>query len=289
MRILQTDSEKKAFAITSTIFALLLLLFFFFKITQVTPQLDVIGGEIAINFGTSEKGKGVKQPKEIIQSQPEVEHVVDPEVPMQETVAPKPNETPKVVTQNTLQTPVVKKPVEKEVEKKKEEPTKVEKKETQEVTKPVEAPKPSKSTNDALASFINGPTQKAEPQSGQGNSSTAGDQGSISGDIYSNSLYGAGKGNGSGGGASWGLNGRSLASSGQVSPNCNEIGTVVVEIKVDKAGKVISAEHTKGTTNSAKCLTDAAIATAKTFRWKPDANAPETQIGFIVINFRVGA
>ena len=41
-------------------------------------------------------------------------------------------------------------------------------------------------------------------------------------------------------------------------------------------------------TNSDPCLVNPAIATAKTFKWQPDANAPDTQIGFVVVNFQVG-
>lgn len=272
MKILQADSEKKAFAITSTVFAILFLLFFFYKI--ITPvseeQPFLLGGEIAINFGNSEVGRGDVQPTEPIAMEPEPERAA--------AVETKPTVEP-IVTQNTVAVPVVKKTEDKP--KPKEEPKK-------EVTKPKPDPKPSQSTSDALASLINGPKTAGEKSEGQGNSNKGGDQGKLDGDMYSNSTYGSGKGQGSGSGTSWGLNGRALANRGQVVPNCNEVGTVVVEIRVDKSGRVISAQHTKGTTNSAKCLTDAAIATAKTFRWKEDDKAPNTQVGFIVINFKVG-
>ncbi|MDM1346822.1 energy transducer TonB [Myroides marinus] len=271
MKILQSESEKKAFAITSTVFAILFLLFFFYKIITPVPQEQpfLLGGEIAINFGNSEVGKGDVQPTEPIAMQPEPE----------QQAAVETTTTEPVVTQNKVDVSVVKKTEDKP--KPKEEPKK-------EVVKPKPDPKPSQSTTDALASLINGPKTSGEKSEGQGNSSKGGDQGKLDGDMYSNSTYGSGKGQGSGNGTSWGLNGRALATRGQVVPNCNEVGTVVVEIRVDKSGKVVSAQHTKGTTNSAKCLTDAAIATAKTFRWKADDNAPNIQVGFIVINFKVG-
>ncbi|MEC4113099.1 energy transducer TonB [Myroides pelagicus] len=273
MKFLQTDSERKAFSITSTVFVLLLLLFFFYKITQPTPDPYLLGGEIAINFGNSDQGKGEVPVKDIVETQPEVQAV---EQPVSET-------TPPVTVQNTVETPVVKKVDDKP---KKEEVKKevVEKKPT-----PKPDPKPSQTTTDALASLINGPATKGEQTKGSGTSTKEGTQGTLDGDVYANSFYGKGKGQGSGGGTSWGLNGRSLASKGQVVPDCNEVGTVVVEIRVDKSGNVVSARYAQGTTNSAKCLTDAAISTAKTFRWKPDDKAPATQVGFIVINFRVGS
>ena len=266
MTFFKTEHEKRSFTITSLFFVLLFLLFFFYKFTSITVEPPIMGGEIAINFGTTEKGKGTVQPTKPIESAPEPE------------VATKPVTAEKVVTtQKTAEAPVVKAADKASVQK--------------ETAKPVKTdPKPttSKTTNDALASLINGPVSKGE-QGGQGNDQEGGDAGKITGDIYANSTYGSGRGEGAGNGASWGLNGRALASRGQVVPDCNEQGTVVLQIRVDRNGRVIAANHTRGTTNSAKCLTDAAIATAKTFRWKPDTKAPEVQVGFIVINFRVGA
>ncbi len=272
MKILQEESQRRSFAITSTIFVVLLLLIFFWKLTSVQTDPLPTGGEIAINFGNSKTGSGKVQPNEEVQTQPEAQKL--PEVI--------PVQTQEVLTQNTVETPVVKKP----------NPTPEVKEVEPEVViqpEPKPDPKPSQSTTDALASLINGPKSSGKPIEGQGSSTSGADQGALHGDMYSNSTYGNGQGQSSGGGASWGLNGRSLATRGQVVPDCNEVGTVVIEIRVDKTGRVVSAQHTKGTTNSAKCLTDAAIATAKTFRWKPDNNAPNTQIGFIVINFRVGS
>ncbi|MHC5202588.1 energy transducer TonB [Myroides sp. LJL119] len=273
MKILQNDSERKSFAITSSLFVVLLLLCFFWTLPKSDQQPVLTGGEIAINFGTSNVGKGQVQPKQVAESQPVQE--VSPQV--------QPVQSEPVVTQKVVETPVVAKT----------EPVVNPKQTTPEIqkNKPEVEPekKPSQSTQDALASLINGPKVSGDKLEGQGDTNQSGDQGSIQGDMYSNSTYGSGKGQGAGSGTSWGLNGRSLANRGQVVPDCNEVGTVVVEIRVDKQGKVISAQHTKGTTNSAKCLTDAAIATAKTFRWKPDDKAPSVQIGFIVINFRLGA
>lgn len=265
MKFLQTENEKKSFTITSLVFVLLFLLFFLYKFTSITVEPPVMGGEIAINFGTTEKGKGPVQPTKPIESAPQPE------------VAPKPVKAEEqVVTQKTTAAPVVKTTDQPKVSKEEAKPVKVAPK-----------PTPSKSTNDALASIINGPASKGS-EGGQGDSDQAGDAGKITGDMYASSTFGSGRGQGAGEGASWGLNGRSLASRGQVVPNCNEQGTVVLQIRVDRSGRVVAANHTKGTTNSAKCLTDAALATAKTFRWKPDNNAPEIQIGFIVINFKVG-
>jgi hypothetical protein len=90
-------------------------------------------------------------------------------------------------------------------------------------------------------------------------------------------------------GFGFGLAGRSLASKGSVTPDCNEEGRVVVAITVDRSGKVIAADPgVKGSTNNAPCLLAPAKATALMYQWAPDAQAPEKQIGFVVINFKLG-
>ena len=86
----------------------------------------------------------------------------------------------------------------------------------------------------------------------------------------------------------YGLNGRNLRSSGLVSHECNEEGIVVVKILVDPSGNVISADPgVKGSTNIDNCLLDPAKKTALTFKWFPDKNAPDKQVGFVVIQFRL--
>ena len=105
MKILQTESERKSFIITVLLFLLMLLLFIFYKISYKVEESPIMGGEIAINFGTSDLGKGEVQPEEEVEMSPVLEEVVKLEV---ETVA----ETP-VITQNVISTPVVKKAVEK--------------------------------------------------------------------------------------------------------------------------------------------------------------------------------
>ena len=80
-----------------------------------------------------------------------------------------------------------------------------------------------------------------------------------------------------------------MASKGSVTPDCNEEGRVVVAITVDRSGKVISADPgVKGSTNNAPCLLAPAKATAFMYQWAPDVEAPEKQIGFVVINFKLG-
>ena len=64
-------------------------------------------------------------------------------------------------------------------------------------------------------------------------------------------------------------------------------GDGVVKVVVNKQGRVISAAMSRGTTNSSACLVKPCIEKAKSFTWKADTNAPDTQIGYIVFFFAI--
>ena len=264
MKYLETEEEKKSFAITSIIFVILFILFFYLGLTSLDPPPE---NGIAVNFGTTEFGSGNIQPTEAIQSAPKA-------VAAKEAAASNEN----VLSQDIEEAVVIK-------EAKKIQPTKETAKEEVK-PKPKEIPKPSKSTSDALSSLINGPKSDGKAQGGEGNDNVAGDKGSPNGNPYANSYYGSGSGSGNGSG--WGLNGRSISSRGKEVQKCNEFGTVVVQITVNRNGNVIAAKYTKGTTNTNPCLIEPALATARKYRWQPDPKAPETQIGFITVNFKIG-
>ena len=69
-------------------------------------------------------------------------------------------------------------------------------------------------------------------------------------------------------------------------PDCQEEGTVVVQIQVNKNGKVIYAlAGVKGTTNSAPCLLKPAKAAALKTKWNVDDKAPVKQTGTIIYKF----
>lgn len=286
MKILETEHEKKSFAITVTLFILLFLFLLLIKLSvAILPEeLDGGGGggEIAINFGNSEVGSGKNYQSK------------DLSAPIAKSVPVKTvTHVEKVLTQETAEAPVISQP-----------------KNTEKINtpKPIvkETPKPSKSTTDALSSILNGSNN-----AGDGNDKSGGNKGKVTGDpnakgysggggsgtgtgggngsgngLGSGSGYGNGSGSGTGSGNGWKLSGRKLSSSGKVVQKCNEYGTVVVQITVNRNGDVIGAKYSKGTTNTAPCLIEPAIATAKKYKWQPDPTAPETQIGFITVNFK---
>ena len=263
MKYIETEEEKKSFAITSIIFVILFVLFFYLGLTSLDPPPE---NGIAINFGTTDFGSGNIQPTEAIQSAPKA-------TAAKEAAASNDD----VLSQDIEEAVVIK-------EAKKIQPTKQTAKEEVK-PKPKEIPKPSKSTSDALSSLINGPKSDGKAQGGEGNDNIAGDKGSPNGNPYANSYYGSGSGSGNGSG--WGLNGRSISSRGKEVQKCNEFGTVVVQITVNRNGNVIAAKYIKGTTNTNPCLVEPALATARKYKWQPDSKAPETQVGFITVNFKI--
>jgi hypothetical protein len=106
---------------------------------------------------------------------------------------------------------------------------------------------------------------------------------------YANSFYGDGYSKESNKNVNWSLAGRKLVENTITVPDCNESGKVVVKIWVNKQGYITKLAYTKiGSTTSDVCLIQAALKTAKTYKWKPDNNAPDTQIGYVVVNFTVG-
>jgi TonB family protein len=262
MKYLETEEEKKSFIITTIIFVILFVLFFYLGLTSLDPPPE---NGIAINFGTTEFGSGNIQPTEAIQSAP------------QTTAAKQAASSDDEILSQDIEEALVLKQVKKAQQTKEI---------AKEEVKPKEIPKPSKSTSDALSSLINGPKSDGKAKGGEGNDNVAGDKGSLNGDPYANSYYGAG--NGTGNGSGWGLKGRNISSRGKEVQKCNEFGTVVVQITVNRNGNVIAAKYTKGTTNTNPCLIEPALATARKYKWQPDPNAPATQIGFITVNFKLG-
>jgi outer membrane biosynthesis protein TonB len=287
MKVLETEHEKKSFALTTAFFILLFLLLLFLKLTvdPIPAELEGGGGggEIAINFGNSEVGSGKNYQSKNLS------------VPIAKVVPVKTvSKVEKVLTQETTEAPVISQT-----------------KNTEKVitAKPIvkEVLKPSKSTSDALSSIMNGSNK-----SGDGNDKTGGNKGKINGDPNAKGYNGgggsgtgtgggngsgtglgtgSGYGNGSGSGTGTGnyqLGNRKAVSKPSPKYLCNEQGTVVVQIAVDRNGTVISANPgVKGTDNTAKCLLDQARIAAMNTKWQSDNTAPDKQIGKIIYNFKL--
>ena len=284
MGFLNTPHKKKSALLTSMITLLLLLFFSLIGLSYFDPPISY---GMEVNFGTASQGQGNTQPK-LPPKQVEQQKVQPKNEAPKSTPKVAAIKTPKVVTQKEASVPVVKEET-KTTPKPKVEETKAPSKEVQEEVKKVEPPKPtvSKSTKEVLSNLLKASDKSGENQEGEGDDQTPGDKGKVEGNPYASSYYGTaglgGKGNG------FGLNGRSLQNQGSVTQECNQEGVVVVRITVDKNGSVVAAEAgVKGTTNSHLCLLEPAKKTAFMHKWFSDPNAPTKQVGFVVVNFKLG-
>lgn len=236
---------------------LLLLVFWFFGLSYMEPKPE---DGIVINFGqVAEAGGEEFLPTEQAQdAQPE------------EVVTETQDALDEVLTQDATDAPAV---TTKKEEKPKEE-------------KPKEDPKPKVDSrlSDALKGIKN------NPASGEGPNTGAGDQGDPNGDPTSKSYTGGG-GGGAGGNGNYLLGNRRALSTPKPDYNCPDEGKVVVKIRVDRSGKVISAEAgvniPKASTNTiSACLYKKAEEAAKNTKWEADPKALDIQIGYIIYNFQ---
>ena len=291
MPFLDTRHKKKSFTLTTLLLSALLLLLFYIGLTYLDPPIEK---GIAINFGTTDFGSGKVQPKEKIrqeprQVQPKPVQETPPTAQPQQSAPDEPVE--KVLTSNDEET--IKINQQKEAKRKAEEAAKRAKAEAERIANEKRAAEERKRREQEnkkknLDALIGGIGKSDGTTTGsEGDDSRQGDKGDPAGNPYATSYYGA-PGTGSGGGG-YGLNGRSLVSKGAVRQECNEDGRVVVRIVVDRNGRVVKATPgVKGTTNNAPCLLEPARKTALLHKWNLDSKAPSQQIGFVVVNFKLG-
>ncbi len=276
MKYLETKHERNSAKITSLIVLILLLLLFVVGPPYMDPPLEY---GVAVNFGTSDVGSGDIQPKKPIKSEPREVFPQVEETKSEPTTPSKASEN--VLTADNAEAIAIKKQKEIADAKAKAE---ADAKAAEQKKKQEEADKKAK-----LDALIGG-VKKSDGKTagGEGDDKTPGDKGQLDGDPYAPSYFGTG-GNGSGGsgGSGYGLNGRGKPSNGKVVPKCDEEGRVVVEIHVNRDGRVTKAiPGVKGTTGDL-CLYEAAKQTALTYKWPADSKAPANQIGFVKIDFSV--
>lgn len=269
MPVLETKHKRKSAVITVVILMLLVFGIFNYGMHYLDPPEEY---GLAINFGTSEVGSGepVEKTKNI--STPKV-------VERQEVVEEEVKEIPKEIIEEEIITDETVKDVP-VVEKVKKEPVKeVVKKE---IPKKKPKPKPSKETQDALNNLLKGNAADGN-RKGEGDTKESGVKGEEKGDENSSKYYGN---TGSGSDVNYNLAGRKALSKPIEQPDCQEEGTVVVRIQVDKNGKVIRAiPGVKGSTNTAACLLKPAREAALKTKWNADRNAPTKQTGTIIYKF----
>jgi outer membrane biosynthesis protein TonB len=254
------------------------------------------GGGVTVNFGDSELGSGDNFDSKELDVITNTQLVPAEETPQEDIISEETDadKTDVVIPKNEpVKNPKVL--VKPEVVK------------TVEVKKPVE-----RKVDDAVANLI-----KGNKKGGGGESKTAGNQGLSNGDINSKGYSGSGgsgggtgggngsgngkgtgsgsgsgsgggngNGNGKGNGSGYSLAGRTALNKPAPVYNCNEEGTVVVQITVNKEGKVIEAKPgARGTTNTAACLASQAKIAALNTKWSPSPDGNENQVGTIKYNF----
>jgi len=265
------EHKRKAVIEATIVMILLVVLMFISGLTYLDPPPET---GIAVNFGTTDLGKGAVQPQhntppQPVQQKPEPEPVSEPEV------------KEKVLTQDNDEAPVIKEKPKKKKPKKQTKPKKTK-------PKPDPKPQPDKNITDILNNVNNAPGSDTNNSSGEGNDNQAGDKGSTSGDPNASGYYGSGGKGNRGGTGNYRLGSRRALTKPKPKFTCNEEGKVVVKIYVNRDGRVIKAvPGVKGSTNNAPCLLQAAKQAALQTKWSSDSKAPDTQIGKIIYNFKV--
>jgi len=296
MALLETKFERQSFGLTTVLLLGLVLLLFFVGLTYLDPP-DENG--ILISFGNSNAAAPIttstteQQPEPTPSPKQPEQEVTPPPIPVEETSKDEveevltedrsevviPKEEPKVEEVAPTPKETIKEPPKEEVKEPVKERTP---KEEVQVEATPEPPKPDQKTTDVLSSILGAP----EAESSQGDQIGNTQQGDPSGDPYAARFYGSPDASGTEG---YGLSGRNLSGFQVYKQTCDEEGTVVVRILVDNNGRVIEADPgIRGTTNNASCLLEPAKRTALSYRFDPDSNAPNRQIGFVVIHFKLG-
>jgi colicin import membrane protein len=290
-----TESQKRgAFATVVFHTAVLLILLFFGFITPFPPLPE---GGFTFDFGDSETGIGLEEPSAGQPNNKQLTKIKSDVIP---TVAAKPAKSkPAVKEEGALLTQDYEKSVAiNTAEKKKAENEKKLKLENERILK--EEAEKQKRLEEAEAKQIGeinsraknafgagGKTVTDSRSTGQGVTYGPGNQGSPDGVPGANQYgLGGGYGNGRGDGPSFSLSGRSAQSLPKPSFPGNESGIVVVEVTVNKFGKVTEAlPGVKGSNTINSDLLQAAKKAALSASFNSDVNAPAFQKGTITYHF----
>lgn len=282
MRYFKTKYEKDSAKITLLI-SLILLLMIFVMGPQHLEEPEEYG--VAVNFGTTNFGKGNIQPKNPIKSEPrEVNEPPQPNVSKTEPTKSSEVKEEEVLTQETEEAIAIRKKKEAEAKAKAIAEAKA-KAEAERIAKEKREQEKKRKELDALIGGVS--KSDGSETGGEGDDDKAGDKGQLDGNPYAPSYFG-GSGPGKGG-VGYGLGGRGRPTRSIYKQDCNEFGLVVVKIVVNRSGNVVSATPgVRGTTNTASCLLEPAKRIALSHKWPADSKAPAKQIGFVSINFDVG-
>ena len=286
----KVPTEKGKGLAGSIIIHLVLLLILVFVGFKIPPPPEFEEG-IMVNFGTDETGSGLIEP-----SPPAMQEQASPPPSPSQTVK---SEDEPLLTQNDEEAPEVKK-VDPNAEKKRIEKENAERirreeleaerkrKEQEEIErKRIEAEQQRQTeiinrTKNALAGSKNAGTNSTS----EGVTGGPGNQGVVTGNVDSK-VRGPGGGTGNSG-ISYDLQGRGFQKLPSPKYDYQGEGRVVVEVSVDREGKVIQAiPGTKGSTTLDEYLLKVAKDAAMEARFEAKPDAPAVQKGTITYNFKL--
>lgn len=256
----ENKNRKKGLLVTILVHLGLIIAFSFLGLTYMIPPPEEEG--ITINFGTTDAGMNNIQnetPSETNENSPT-------ETEVSETI-PEEMVEDDIITQNIEDAPSIDKKdeVEKTVEKPKE--------------KEKEQPQTDKNLSDAINKWK---TKNTDQGGGDGNTDQIGDQGDINGDKNSKNYDGGGSGDG----ISFNLNGRNMVKRPVINDNSQETGKVIVDIIVDRYGKVLRATPgARGSTTTDAVLYRKAKKAAMETKFDANPDAPEEQRGQMTFIF----
>ena len=244
---------------TVVVHAVMLVCIFIFGIKYLDPP--PFGGMV-VAFGMDEDGSGAPALNEVI---PQAE----PEAPQTAPVVEVPEEA---FLSQEEESPVEVKKQEKVEEKKPE-------KKPDPVPEPPKEPQPSKTTSQALANILS-PGTDASKGDGQGAGYKGLPQGSLSSDNYGAA--------GVGGDGNYQLAGRRALTKPKPEYSGSDQGRVVVRVRVDRQGNVISAKYSlQGTEVTDPQLIRNAEEAARRTKWQANPSAELEQEGVIIYDFSV--
>jgi hypothetical protein len=290
-KTMENKSENKIYGIIGTLLfhGIALLIFYLIVfITPLPPFPEEGGGGLEVNFGTDEFGSGDVQPIEVAGNEADVDETQEPVIEKVK-ITSNSSAAEKVITHETGEE--VKMNLGKSEAK------------ASETAMNTESEKPfveeKKVDNRILYKKKKGSLASA---ASEGENGGKGDQGSPDGSFTTKYHGNGGKGRGNGfgdgegdgdGSGKYGKSGITYSLIGRKSSKLpvpkasfSEEGRVVVEIKVDQNGVVVSAKPgAKGSTTQNPQLLEIARGAAMSATFNVDNDAPDVQKGTIVYNF----
>lgn len=269
--------DSHIYASVGTVVCLLLLLLLLFKLSMTAPMMEEEEG-IVVTFGTAEDGGGMPDatPVDAITQVEQIPAPAAPEKPSNNDLMVQDDEESLALAKQreeearrkALEEELIRQRREAEAKAEAERVAK-EKALAEQRAKEQEA---IDKANQLAALFGNAGTTEG----GNGDNASASSSG-----VKGNPV---GKGFGESNGNTWHLAGRDVKSLPKPSDNFNQQGRVIVNIRVDKAGNVVSATVGDGTTVSDRPTQQLALSAARQAKF---TEGDSEQIGSIVYNFKI--